>query len=265
MTQFEFVGAGVIIVLGLRTFILLFIYLYYQELTWSKKINEFKKTIVGKIFYNDIFGIVVIVGTVFIPLIIMGKISESELKYFKHTTIGQVSYAGCGGKGGCSVSVAFSVLGKNYYASTSLSSREVRMISKGQYFAVEYSYRNPDYARIILDQPVLSNTDSIINRLATVLELKSEKNYLYIFYRFYYEARPFYGVRFASHNTKLNVGEEYNVEFPMSNPEASVLNLNQKIDIEKMIESAKKLHTDSFPNEEVRDTIINGQKVQIID
>jgi hypothetical protein len=51
----------------------------------------------------------------------------------------------------------------------------------------------------------------------------------------------------------------------MSNPKIGVFDLNQKFDIKKLIESAKNLNTDSFPIEEVRDTIINGQKVQIID
>jgi hypothetical protein len=265
MTQFKFIGAGVMIAFGLRTLILLFVYLYYHHSSWPEKIIAFKKTIPGKIFYNDIFSITVIVCSILVPLYIMGKLSESDLKLFKHITIGEVSYAGCGGKTGCSVNVKISVQGKDYYVFSTLSRQEVSMISKGQYYTVEYSYKNPDYARIILDKPVVLKTDSIISKLATVLEIKRGKDYLSIFYTFNFGARPYYGVRFAPLNTKINVGEKYTIEFPMSNPKIGVFDLNQKFDIEKLIESAKNLNTDSFPIEEVRDTIINGQKVQIID
>jgi hypothetical protein len=248
MTELKTIGLTMLIIFGLRVFIILGYLLQYRKLSWFDRVEEFGKTKPGKIIYHNYLTALLIALSFIGALIYVQFDAKRSLTLYKKLTLGMVTNSTCAGKTGCNFSVKFYDLkGNEYFTSTYITSQEVGLIYEGQLFNVEYSYENPDYSKIILEQPIIPQNDTIIERLAKVLEVnKNENSTLSIFYWFHYKSRPYHGVRFAPINTKINVGDEYYVEFPRKRPELGVLNLKKKLNIEKLRKLNRNANIDSL-------------------
>lgn len=251
--------------LGLRALVIFGFLFQYKNLPWLTRYEEFKKSKPGLVILNRYLGGGLILLAGFIAFTYLDYDRNRNLSHYRTSTVGEVTYSGTT-RGKSSFCVTFYDSKKEkYYGCASVTRQEADAIHKGQLYRIEYSYNNPDFNEIIIEKPIVPAGDSIVQRLGKVLEIIKGEDYLSIFYRFYFKSYPTFGVRFAPLTTKINVGEEYYVEFPLEHPEKGVFNLNKKLDIEKLIESAKGFNTENLPFEPTRDTIINGMHYQIID
>lgn len=172
--------------------------------------------------------------------------------------------------------IEFQVNNVTYYSDFAPSENAYSLIEKGFPFMVEYYSKKPDINRVtpsLVDSSFYFSSTLRVGVINEIIEktkwnsIVDRESYSEIYFSYIYEGQEYSNVNFSKIDLQGSTGKKYYVYVNQTNPHIGMINLKKPFNEQDMINAIEELDSKFNYNEETqraRDTVINGDSIQII-